>query len=165
MKFTKEQKEIILRLIYNEMNYYDESIKEVEDKPEDTLKYIDELNSISRKMKRYLSSEDVIKRKYNKVVEANIKLVDENRYLKVDIEKLNQDLINEKNAYNSMYNMYFKKVEEVEKLENIINILETDLYNDWLENRNSKYESFYYKAEEDREIYDKLQELKGSEKE
>ena len=71
-------------------------------------------------MKRYIPSENVIKRKYDKVVESNIKLVDEIRYLKVDIEKLNQDLINEKNAYNSMYNMYTEKEQEIERLHSII---------------------------------------------
>ena len=74
-------------------------------------------------MTRYIPSEDVLKRKYNKVVEANIKLVDENRYLKVDVEQLNQQLIDEKNAYNRMYNTYFKKEQEVERLNNVINEL------------------------------------------
>lgn len=67
-------------------------------------------------MKRYIPSENVIKRKYDKVVESNIKLLDEIRYLKVDVEKLNQDLMNEKNAYNSMYNMYTEKEQEIERL-------------------------------------------------
>lgn len=72
-------------------------------------------------MKRYIPSEKVIERKYEKVIDANIKLVDEMRFLKDEKERLKEELENEKNAYNRMYNMYTEKEQEIERLNNIIN--------------------------------------------
>lgn len=66
-------------------------------------------------MKRYIPSEKVIERKYEKVVDANIKLVDEMRYLKDEKERLKEELENEKNAYNRMYNMYTELRERIDK--------------------------------------------------
>lgn len=75
----------------------------------------------------------------------------------------------------SDYDKYYKKggtyvipveifnelFDELERLNNIIDELESNLYKEWLEWKDSDCESIYVRAFEDKAIYDYLQELKG----
>ena len=54
--------------------------------------------------------------------------------------------------------------QEIVRLNNIINELESELYHDWLEYKDSDCESMFSKAIEDKAIYDYIQELKESNK-
>ena len=95
--------------------------------------------------------------------DSAIKIMEMYKQSKLEIERLKEELkytipIVEHNKTIT------KHLKEIERLNNIINELERTLYQDWLEWKDSACESNVVKAQEDKEIYDYLQELKDSDK-
>ena len=79
-----------------------------------------------------------------------------------DIENFGNNLDKMIEHLNIVIATHNKQVEEIERLNDIINELEHQLYQEWLEWKDSDCESIYVRAFEDKAIYDYLQELKGS---